>query len=303
MAVWAVALAALLLFAGVPSAFGALTYTPPSPTLPGEVGEPGWPASHQIESDPVPGDPGYIAPFTTTVAPPDGMTDAEFQATDPVGYAAILPERQALEATLVAQVHELLASAGISLDKTCTALEVSDAALAAKVLATSAVSPFGYLRFTLVPNTTSPYARNGYLGTLYFCYGVYSASIDAYRWYTVSWPARSGNNRPGSQSVAALGPVPAYTWDFGFANGSWRGYEPDGREEFYPGKWRLDPWTGGPYNRAYLEVHGGSGAHTFAATKGCIRLYPTALGQLKAYYDTKMKNKRDPGSAHLRVQY
>jgi hypothetical protein len=230
------------------------------------------------------------------------MTDAEFQATDPQGFAAMLPERQALEAELMTNVHDLLASAGVTPDRNAT-LSEDEVATAAGVLAASPYSPYGYLRFTLVPNTMSPYARNGYLGTLYFIYGIYRPTIDAYVWYKASWPARSGNNRPAYQSRPGLGPVPEYTWDFGFAGSAWRGYEPDGRAAFDPGKWRLDPWTGGPYGRGYLEVHGGTGTHLFGATSGCIRLYPNSIGALKAYYDTKMANKKDRSSAHLYVDY
>ncbi|MDZ4167591.1 MAG: hypothetical protein U1E08_07850 [Coriobacteriia bacterium] len=264
--------------------------------------EPGWPESHLPESDPKPGEPGYLESRPTVVLPPDGWNDAEFEAHDPHGYAAMLPERRRVERDLLTKVRAELRRQGI-VRTTGGRLSSTDAARAASVIAATTYSPYGYLKFTLVPNTTSPYARNGYLGTLYFTYGIYSAVVDAYKWYTVSWPARSGNNRPADQSKVNLGPIPAYTWDFGFMYGAWRGYEADGRVEFYPGKWRLDPWTGGPYGRSYLEVHGGTGAHTFAATSGCIRIYPAAISALKSYYDTKMANKKDPGSAHLTVRY
>ncbi|HSQ22172.1 MAG TPA: hypothetical protein VLQ52_05230 [Coriobacteriia bacterium] len=279
----------------------AAAVSPRAVAQPKVVAEPGWPTSHLPENDPLPGEAGYLPLLPTAVQPADGMTDEEFKARDPQGFAAMLPERMKIERDLLTKVRSALAKSGIS--AVGTAMSADDARLAVAVLATTTYSPYGYLRFTLVPNTTSPYARNGYLGTLYFTYGIYSATVDAYKWYTVSWPARSGNNRPQDQSKIGLGPIPAYTWDFGFMYGVWRGYEPDGRVEFYPGKWRLDPWTGGPYGRSYLEVHGGTGTHTFAATSGCIRIYPSAIGSLKVYYDTKMANKKDPASAHLTVRY
>ena len=263
--------------------------------------EPGWPASHFPENDPRPGDPGYLAVGPAAV-PREGMTDAEFRAKDPAAYVQVVRERASIERRLLAQVRTRLAREGIAVGRG-TALTADEAKRAETVLAATTYSPFGYLRFTLVPNTTSPYARNGYLGTLYFIYGIYSATTDSYKWFTVSWPARSGDNRPYNQSIVGVGPIPAYTWDFGFMYGDWRGYEADGRVEFYPGKWRLDPWTGGPYGRAYLEVHGGSGVHEFAATSGCIRVYPAAVTSLRSYYTYKMANKYDAGSAHLYVRY
>lgn len=278
------------------------TAAPACPGGPGEVGpEPGWPESHFPENDPKPGEPGYLEAPRTVAEPPDGWTDAEFKARDPHAYAAMLPERRQIERGLLARARAELKKEGLGAGRG-SRLSAAEAGRVADVLA-AAVSPFGYLRFTLVRNTTSPYARNGYLGTLYFTYGIYNATVDAYKWYTVSWPARSGNNRPADQSKVNLGPIPAYKWAFGFMNGVWRGYEADGRESFYPGKWRLDPWTGGPYGRCYLEVHGGTGSSTFAATSGCVRLYPAHISSLKTYYDTKMANKKDKTSALLRVTY
>lgn len=281
---------------------GISPVTPPT----GQVGvapvEPGWPGSHQISSDPRPGESGYIAPFATLVAPPDGMTDAQMAASDPAALAALMPERDAIERSLLPRAREEAKAEGVAPGEDST-MSPEQASAVSAALAAKAVSPYGYLRFTLTPNTTSPHARNGYLGTLYFIYGIYNPTVDAYKWYTVSWPARSGNNRPASQKTAGVGPIPEYRWTFGFANGSWRGYEPDGRVEFGPGKWRLDPWTGGPYNRGLFEVHGGTGAHEYGPTSGCIRLYPGAISTLKTYYDTKMANKRDAATARLTVAY
>lgn len=263
--------------------------------------EQGWPESHQPAADPRPGQSGHLKPEPAS-PPPQGMTDEEFKAADPAGYAAVVAHRGAVERQLLAQVHGTLNAAGVT-PASQEPLDSGDMAAAATALASTAYSPYGYLRFTLTPNTSSPYARNGYLGTLYFIYGIYSPAVDSYSWYTVSWPGRSGNNIPASQSVVGVGPIPAYTYDFGYMYGAWRGYEPDGRTAFYPGKWRLDPWTGAPYGRSCLEVHGGTGTHTFGATSGCIRIYPGAITSLRSYYTYKMANKYDRASAHLYVQY
>ncbi len=71
-----------------------------------------------------------------------------------------------------------------------------DAAAAAAV---SAVSPYAYLRFFIVAGS-GDWSYNGYRGTLYFTYGIYNATVDAYKWFTVSWPAHLGQQpslRPG----------------------------------------------------------------------------------------------------------
>ena len=263
--------------------------------------EPGWPESHLLAADPKPGEVGY-APQAAGVAPvPQGMTDSELKAKDPAGHRLVTAGRAALERDLLAKVRGRLKQAGvpIRLGRSLTAAELSRAVA---TIAATPWSPYGYLKFRLAPSTSS-YARNGYLGMLYFTYGVYSATTDSYKWFTASWPARSGNNRPADQGKTGLGPVPEYRWTFGFMYNAWRGYEADGREAFYPGKWRLDPWTGGPYGRGYIEVHGGIGTHEFGATSGCVRLYSTHLPQLKTYYDSKMANKKDGSTAILTVDY
>lgn len=263
--------------------------------------EPGWPDSHQPASDPKPGDPRYLPGDQPAGPPAEGMTDEEFRLADPAGYAAIASERAGVERTLLANVRSSLKAAGVT-PAGEGVLDAAEIRQAATVLASSAYSPYGYLRFNLVPSS-STYARNGYLGTLYFVYGIYSATTDSYKWYTVSWAARSGDNIPSHQSWIGRGPLPAYTYDFGFMYGACRGYEPDGTASFYPGKWRLDPWSSAPYGRSCLEVHGGSGTHQFAATSGCIRIYPSSITSLRSYYTYKMANKYDPSSAHLTVRY
>ncbi|MDZ4178894.1 MAG: hypothetical protein U1E29_06650 [Coriobacteriia bacterium] len=264
--------------------------------------EPGWPESHYPENDPRPGEPGFVADTAPATAPADGMTDDELMAADPAGFAQVVAERAVIERSLLTRVRATLKAAGIT-PASERALAGADLAQATAVLAAASYSPYGYLQFTLTPNSTSQYARSGYLGMLYFMYGIYNPTVDAYKWSTVSWPARSGDNRPYNQSRINVGPIPAYTWDFGFMNGAYRGYEGDGRVEFSPGKWRLDPWTGAPYGRSCLEVHGGTGSHTFGATSGCIRLYPGSITSLRSYHTYKMANKYDRNSAHLIVRY
>ncbi len=263
--------------------------------------EPGWPGSHSPENDPKPGDPGYLAGESPVPVPPEGMSDEKLKQADPAAYAVLVRERAGVERALLAKVRGSLKAAGVT-PAGERPLDAAGQKQAAAVLASSAYSPYGYLRFTLVPSGSS-YARNGYLGTLYFVYGYYSATTDSYRWYTVSWPGRSGDNIPGHQSVVGVGPIPSYTYDFGFMYGGYRGYEWDGTASFYPGKWRLDPWTGAPYGRSCLEVHGGSGTHLFGATSGCIRLYPTSISSLRSYWTYKMANKYDRATAHLTVLY
>lgn len=264
--------------------------------------EPGWPGSHEPESDPKPGEAGYLAASAAQVPMAEGMTDEELQAADPAGYAQMRIERDAIERSLLVKARAQLKAAGIT-PAAAEPMDSSTAVRAASVLASSAVSPYGYLRFTLTRNTTSQWARAGYLGMLYFTYGVYQPTVDSYRWYTVSWPARSGDNIPSHQSWVGVGPIPAYTYDFGFMYGAYRGYEPDGRVEFSPGKWRLDPWAGAPYGRGCLEVHGGVGAHEFAATSGCVRIHPSSINALRSYWTYKMANKYDRNTAHLIVRY
>lgn len=264
--------------------------------------EPGWPESHQPENDPKPGDAGYLAADEPVLPTSEGMSDAELAAADPAGYSQMKAQRGLVERSLLVKMRSTLKAAGV-VPASEDPLDAAELERATAVSASAAYSPYGYLQFTLTPNSSSPYARTGYLGMLYFTYGYYTAVTDSYKWYTVGWPARSGDNVPSHQSWVNKGPIPAYTYDFGFMYGAWRGYEPDGRDSFYPGKWRLDPWTGAPYGRSCLEVHGGRYSHEFAATSGCIRIYPGAISSLRSYWTYKMANKYDSNSAHLIVRY
>jgi len=256
-------------------------------------------ADHSAASDPVPGDPEYIFGSATTSAPPVGLTDAQLKKQDPEAYRQIMAERPGIERALKARVHRTLDAKGIRYDR---ALTLQQQGRISAALEASEVSPYGYLKFTLVPGTGS-WAYNGYKGTLYFVYGIYYAAGDFYKWYTVSWPAISGSNRPADQSKVGYGPIPEYTYDFGFMNTVFQGYVSDGRDAFYPGKWRLDPWSGAPYGRSQLETHGGRNANYFRPTSGCIRITATSISSLKSYYDAKMANKRNRSTAHLFVDY
>lgn len=263
--------------------------------------EPGWPESHQPAADPAPEGAAEVVQPSLRAPAPVELTDEQLKAKDPAGHRLVTAGRAALERDLLAKVRARLKQAGVPVGfaRVLTTVEIDRAAA---TLATTPWSPYGYLRFRLVRSTSS-YARNGYLGTLYFTYGIYSAGSDSYKWFTVSWPARSGNNRPADQAKANVGPVPEYRWTFGYLYGEWRGYESDTRESFYPGKWRVDPWTGGPYGRGYVEVHGGIGTHEYGATNGCIRLYSKHLPQFRTYYDSKMANKKNAATAILTVDY
>ncbi len=279
-------LAAALLAGGGSAALGA---------------EPGWPESHRPAADPAPGMTAAAVEVLESTPAQQELTDEQLRAKDPAGHQLVTGGRAALERELLRKVRGRMKQAGVPVGagRHLTAAELDRAAVA---LAASPWSPYGYLKFRLAPSTSS-YARNGYLGTLYFTYGIYSAASDSYKWFTVSWPARSGNNRPADQAKADVGPAPEYRWRFGFLYGAWRGYEADARESFSPGKWRVDPWTGGPYGRGYVEVHGGIGTHEYGATNGCIRLYSKHLPQLRTYYDSKMANKKDASTAILTVDY
>jgi len=256
-------------------------------------------ADHSVASDPRPGDPLCATSAATTTATPMGLTDAQLKQQDPRAYRQIMAERPAIERALKARVHRTLDAKGLRYGRTLTPDQQGRVSAALEV---NEVSPYGYLRFGLVPGSGS-WAYNGYKGTLYFVYGIYYASTDIYKWYTVSWPAISGSNRPADQSKVGYGPIPEYTYDFGFMNTVFQGYVPDGRDAFYPGKWRLDPWSGAPYGRSQLETHGGRNANFFRPTSGCIRITPASISALKTYYDSKMANKRNRSTAHLSVNY
>ncbi len=131
--------------------------------------------------------------------------------------------------------------------------------------------------------------------------------------YTSAFPARSGNNDPADMWVVDTGPQPSSwgssspsissgRWRWGWMNGSFTGYEPSTSDAFYPGKWRLDPWTAwrGPdrtgTQRGAFEIHGGRKASDFwrSRTHGCIRLPSSSITGLKSKWNNYTSNKRDP---------
>lgn len=99
-------------------------------------------------------------------------------------------------------------------------------------------------------------------------------------------------------------------------NGIHTGFEYDVRDSFYPGKWRLDPWTvanpgpDGDAFRSSFEIHGGAlrgidGTLTSPRlwtmpTLGCIRLDTDGLMGLKSKWDNRTDN---PRTMRLYVRY
>lgn len=86
---------------------------------------------------------------------------------------------------------------------------------------------------------------------------------------------------------------------WGRMNGSYRGFERDHTEKFYPGKWRFDPWDhvkkpGGSTIRGEFEIHGGRGNSSFAnsGTQGCIRLKMGGIRGLHGKWNNKTDNRR-----------
>lgn len=273
-----------------------------------------WPYNHWPEADPKPGDPHYVEPSQLPdFSQPEGLTDEELRKVDPHGYKILKELDGKFESEKIRLNKEFYKDLGVDFvpGKPFTEDEIQVVENAIKnqqagsynsgVITPLAITYVGYLTFTLVPSTDPTYSYNGYIGYLYFRYGYYDYYWGLWKTYTVRYIARSGNNKPSSQSIANVGPIPVYTWKFGFVYEVWQGYVPDTSVEFNPGKWRLDPWTGAPYGRSYFCVHGGP----WRVTLGCIRLHsPTVtIPQLKWYYDYRMDNKKDYGTARLTVYY
>lgn len=98
-----------------------------------------------------------------------------------------------------------------------------------------------WVNFHLYPgyNCDGTLRYNNFCGWLYHKY-----TTDGWSTYTTPFPARSGNNVPSYDWVPNVGPIPnEYQWTWGFMNGSFTGFEYDYSDTFYPGKWRLDPWS------------------------------------------------------------
>ncbi len=226
------------------------------------------------------------------------LTDAQLRAVDPAGYAEITKGRAALERSLLTKLHRALDAKGLRYGGKLTATQID----AANYVAAAIWSPYGYLRFKLVPGTGDR-SYNGYRGTLIFTYGIYNPTVDAYKRYTVSWPAISGNNRPSYQNVPNVGPIPEYTWDFGFLGTTWQGYVSNTAA-------RSRPVSGGsihgPMPRMVAAISrpmGARAATTSSRPTDVSGSRPSNITSLKSYYDTKMANKKDRSTADLTVTY
>jgi hypothetical protein len=177
-------------------------------------------------------------------------------------------------------------------------------AAATGIEATAATVYGAWVNFHLYngTNCANTVKAAGYCGWLYHKYTASSTGAT----YTSSYPARSGNNNPANDWMPNVGPIPnEYSWKWGFMNGVYRGYEVDTSASFYPGKWRLDPWsvTRNGVTRGAFEIHGGSGAHDFwsSGTLGCIRLPQTSVTGLKSKWDTRTDNKAS--GAYVYIYY
>jgi hypothetical protein len=146
-----------------------------------------------------------------------------------------------------------------------------------------------------------------------------------------AYPASSGTNDPEQMWDQKTGPLPDVFLDDVDGDGSYEerdwylwgamndlatGFEFDTDESFYPGKWRLDPWTilnptevGDPA-RSSFEIHGGvlkghdgnvvTSRLWNTGTLGCIRLDTEGVLGLKSKWDNRTTNQ---DSARLYVRY
>jgi hypothetical protein len=153
---------------------------------------------------------------------------------------------------------------------------------------------------------------SGHCAWLYHKYRVFEDGDPKGGIHVTAFPARSGNNDPSDKWIRSVGPIPnrfrarprghtrnEYRW--GRMNGRFTGFERDGRESFYPGLWRLDPWViYKPHSRHYrssFEVHGGRNSDGSSRlwttrTSGCIRLSMSGIRGLKAKWDRRTDNRR-----------
>ena len=154
---------------------------------------------------------------------------------------------------------------------------------------------------------------NNHCAWLYHKYKVYVGGAPKSPIYVSTFPSRSGNNKPDDKWWVNHGPIPGefkacpncsnrrdYRW--GRMNGRFTGYERDNSIPFYPGKWRLDPWTiYKPSNtnvkRGAFEIHGGRNTDGTSRlwttrTQGCIRLSIPGVRGLKGKWDWKTDNRR-----------
>jgi hypothetical protein len=153
---------------------------------------------------------------------------------------------------------------------------------------------------------------SGHCAWLFHEYRVFEGGDPRGGVHVTAYPARSGNDDPSDKWVRNVGPLPDrfrtkpggrtrdhYRW--GRMNGRFTGFESDGRESFYPGLWRLDPWVAykprSRYYRSSFEVHGGrntDGSSRLWTTRtgGCIRLSIAGIRGLKGNWARRTDNKR-----------
>jgi len=206
-----------------------------------------------------------------------------------------------------------------------SAMQANDAAMLASMpfppplsggeATTASVYYLAWLNFYLYnnENCSGTVKQNQHCGWLYHKYQQIVDGVPKPGVYTTSFPARSGNNDPADMWVVDTGPQPSSwgssspsitsgRWRWGWMNGSFTGYEADSTDTYYPGKWRLDPWTVWRYSgrsgtqRGAFEIHGGRGSHDFwqSGTHGCIRLPSDSVTGLKGKWNNYTDNKRDP---------
>lgn len=149
---------------------------------------------------------------------------------------------------------------------------------------------------------------NGHCGFLEFESASYAPGTPT---FTI-WRARSGNNNPADDCAPNLGPINLSTNPRGYYRLGWSsspgglstftGYEARSDPMYDPGLWRLEPWsvpcpttTHPEQERGAFELHGGTGAHAFIVTHGCIRVDAGTITQIKDKWDHDMQNKRDGG--------
>ena len=152
----------------------------------------------------------------------------------------------------------------------------------------------------------------GHCAWLFHEYRVFEGGDPRGGVHVTAYPARSGDNDPSDKWVRNVGPLPdrfrarrrgrtrdSYRW--GRMNGRFTGFEPDRRESFYPGLWRLDPWVvykpHSTHFRSSFEVHGGrntDGSSRLWTTRtgGCIRLSIAGIRGLRAKWSNRTDNRR-----------
>jgi hypothetical protein len=154
---------------------------------------------------------------------------------------------------------------------------------------------------------------SGHCAWLYHKYRVFEGGDPLGGIHVTAYPARSGDDDPSHSWIRNLGPIPErfrasaggrirddYRW--GHMNGRFTGYESDGRDSFYPGLWRLDPWvvhkpSRPRRERSSFEIHGGRNSDGSSRlwttrTNGCVRLSIAGIRGLKGKWDRRTDNRR-----------